>query len=798
MTTTHTRWGRIGRFAILRVESMEDRLTPVTWPLPDSHEMMTGFGDGSPPSTFKFHEGIDIWADGQGGQKVVAARKGKIVFIDPMVQGGWVTLEVDGVKEWDSYLHVDLKAGLKVGDAIGEGDELGKIATFHDAGSRHLHFDVSDTAPGADGSVPETAFLNPLLRFTAAADRDPLENSPTLRDTNKDNKTLLVTPNGDYANPFPKQPIKGDVDLIADAVDPMNSTLRFVANPYSIGYYVKPLFDQGLAAPYARGVKTAANPYVLAKFDDTWFDGIVGPPAVATSTKFNEVYDKEHPADVGTLQFARLDHYIVTNTKGENGKIDNVDENQYWNTDAKEDNAADWTNYTGKPNAGKNAEARFKDGDYEAHITLADLATNVDKKAGKMRVVNFDRVAAVDLGGQASNQGLNPILYSPSDAPWVPDFTPTAVVAPITKFFWLGDMVGSKGEQYYPNMPMGAFVHPHKAGGWNDGDALDQGHVAFTIDESDANGVVPLTETWLSNQVGLFDLIIDYDNDAKFSWKLDGVTGFLVLPKIIIGNWVWGDAGPEGQGANGIQDPGEIWGSPGITVNLYLADGTFVASTVTGDNGYYQFEIAEETPQWYYLEFVRPLGAYFSPKDAGPDDKDSDADPITGITDPFPSPQFYGEWVDDTRDCGMWAIPTFMPPKDKNPDPSPSEPGPNTTDATVPKSTMDLTSDVWTQVAQDSTRMTFGDANSAATWGAVAGPTNQLGGNMSQPGRSSHAPGKGSTPGLHYSTISRPRRSRWSPGRNPLDPISSWTATRSAIASDTLGHRCEVRGRPAQ
>ena len=47
-------------------------------PYANDHQMLGGFGDGSPGNVFGFHEGIDIYLDGQGGQVVQAARDGQL------------------------------------------------------------------------------------------------------------------------------------------------------------------------------------------------------------------------------------------------------------------------------------------------------------------------------------------------------------------------------------------------------------------------------------------------------------------------------------------------------------------------------------------------------------------------------------------------------------------------------------------------------------------------------------------------------------------------------------------------
>jgi hypothetical protein len=92
-----------------------------------------------------------------------------------------------------------------------------------------------------------------------------------------------------------------------------------------------------------------------------------------------------------------------------------------------------------------------------------------------------------------------------------------------------------------------------------------------------------------------------------------------------IGDFVWFDANN-----NGIQDMGEL-GVPGVTVNLYDCEDHLIATTTTDANGYYLF--SNLTPGDYYVEFVLPMGYFFSPKDQGLNDAvDSDADVVTGTT----------------------------------------------------------------------------------------------------------------------------------------------------------------------
>ncbi|MCK8518889.1 carboxypeptidase regulatory-like domain-containing protein [Methanoculleus sp. 7T] len=120
-----------------------------------------------------------------------------------------------------------------------------------------------------------------------------------------------------------------------------------------------------------------------------------------------------------------------------------------------------------------------------------------------------------------------------------------------------------------------------------------------------------------------------------------------VLGNATIGDFVWNDTD-----ANGIQDDGEP-GVGGVTVRLLDAAGSPVTDgagspleATTGDDGRYALQ--GKVGQTYILEFVLPEGAAFTTPNAGDDALDSDADPVTGRTEPF---ELTGD--DLTRDAGV-------------------------------------------------------------------------------------------------------------------------------------------------
>ena len=157
-----------------------------------------------------------------------------------------------------------------------------------------------------------------------------------------------------------------------------------------------------------------------------------------------------------------------------------------------------------------------------------------------------------------------------------------------------------------------------------------------------------------------FQLVVDMNNPQSpedvIQWRLDfkDASGLSYtvrnVPKFCgeeatIGDFVWIDSNQ-----NGIQDAGEA-GKAGVKVKLYDNLNYLVATTTTNATGYYGFTV---TPGKYYVEFVKPAGYTFSPKDQGGDNaKDSDADTSTGKTDWL---LVYWKTIDLTWDAGLYKV----------------------------------------------------------------------------------------------------------------------------------------------
>jgi len=94
-----------------------------------------------------------------------------------------------------------------------------------------------------------------------------------------------------------------------------------------------------------------------------------------------------------------------------------------------------------------------------------------------------------------------------------------------------------------------------------------------------------------------------------------------------IGDFIWNDLDKDG-----VQDAGEP-GIAGVLVTLYDNLGNPVRTTITDNNGHYEFN--DVPPGTYTLGVTPPQGYQASPQDAGGDGVDSDFNPATFRTAPF-------------------------------------------------------------------------------------------------------------------------------------------------------------------
>lgn len=113
----------------------------------------------------------------------------------------------------------------------------------------------------------------------------------------------------------------------------------------------------------------------------------------------------------------------------------------------------------------------------------------------------------------------------------------------------------------------------------------------------------------------------------------------------MLGDRIWNDVNK-----NGLQDDTLIEpGVSGVVVTLYSCADVPISTIVTNAKGLYFFPMLPEGD--YYIKFTLPEGFVFSPKDAGGNTLDSDADPATGKTECI---SLAASTVDLTWDAGLY------------------------------------------------------------------------------------------------------------------------------------------------
>ena len=143
--------------------------------------------------------------------------------------------------------------------------------------------------------------------------------------------------------------------------------------------------------------------------------------------------------------------------------------------------------------------------------------------------------------------------------------------------------------------------------------------VGYDFSPQDASGD-EATDSDVDGMTGLSPVVTLAEGEARTD--LDAGL-FAPAGVASLGDTVWLDSN-----GDGVNNEAATAGVPGVTVDLYLSDGTFVATTTTDDNGNYLFENLQ--PGDYFVDFQAPDGYDFTVADQGADTADSDADPGTG------------------------------------------------------------------------------------------------------------------------------------------------------------------------
>jgi uncharacterized repeat protein (TIGR01451 family) len=191
----------------------------------------------------------------------------------------------------------------------------------------------------------------------------------------------------------------------------------------------------------------------------------------------------------------------------------------------------------------------------------------------------------------------------------------------------------ANGNYHFANLPPGDYcVHFHTPAGY------------IITDNGNGSG----SESNVDPLTGQTAVILLDPGENDVSWDL-GI--YLPVLPAAIGDSVWLDGNQDG-----VQSPGEP-GVPGVTVVLFRADGTMVATIVTGPDGKYLF--ANLPPGAYFVQFILPAGYVVTGlHQGGRDGLDSDAGAVTGRT---PLTTLEPGETDLTWDLGIFQTPTALP-----------------------------------------------------------------------------------------------------------------------------------------
>lgn len=505
-----------------------------TWPINATPVVTRSFGSLEAPN---IHGGLDIPA--ARGTEVRAVRDSTITDISTSALG-FVSdvVATDAGGNAYVYSHIERLAGkpeLARGDKLMEGVAFAKIiraGTERSGSFGHLHFGYSTMPAVAGDFFLATTAIDPLRYLFPAntVQENIFQHSMTFNP--RDGRFPIY---GQTTRPrVTGRYVKGNVDLLAEISDDMGGTRFAGTEPDKPTHHDT---DLTLFKGY-RGTPAEVR-YSLDKPGYVWrgditerklekFDQTLSVHQGRATT----VYD--HPA----RSIAAGDATAPAGERG--GNMDNYtyrvtatdgttpDMNHFWNTNALRavggpDGSAD-----GARDTLFNALAAFQDGVY----TSKPKALTVNGDIGGTGLVSSTAFYDVLVNNYkqtaeaARKAGELPSRLNPPSDEMNPG--PEREASPgIQEFFNLGMDLFVKGAQYVEEFPYVAYALPYKAF-WNQDDPLT-GALAVALVNSDTLGVIPGQELWDNlSLAGIFNIVIDYDNNRLFSWTLDGLGTFAV------------------------------------------------------------------------------------------------------------------------------------------------------------------------------------------------------------------------------------------------------------------------------
>ncbi|MEZ0609142.1 SdrD B-like domain-containing protein [Fibrella sp. WM1] len=179
---------------------------------------------------------------------------------------------------------------------------------------------------------------------------------------------------------------------------------------------------------------------------------------------------------------------------------------------------------------------------------------------------------------------------------------------------------------------------------------------SYVVGFGTPSGYIPTTANQNANANDALDSDADIATGRTGSYTLSAGENNLTVDAgfyrpASLGDRVFADAN-----RNGIQDGDEV-GIGGVTVQLYTATNTLIATTTTNASGLYSF--TGLTPGVaYQVQFTTPTGYSATSADQGGNDAlDSDANPATGRTGSY---TLASNETNNTVDAGFYCIPPVV------------------------------------------------------------------------------------------------------------------------------------------
>lgn len=309
------------------------------------------------------------------------------------------------------------------------------------------------------------------------------------------------------------QPAGGNTSK--DAIDnTINVVNEIISNPYKVSYEVK---GTGVVAGKNIAERT------LVEFNSTHAVHEAQRPTV---------YDSRRSLDVPGAHPAYNYAYVLTNTDGAAPNAANA-----WNTMAKT-GAGGQADGTGAADTANNAQAKFPDGIYEVHgygydIGAGDAAANKTSISYETRVNNWKQTAIPGHGAGVSNIQRADDVFKKDG----PEKTTSVIIDQFNFNAETGysEPIYVTGDAYLADVAYNWYLFDHRLN-WEQDDLLTNYLLSGVTELSDATGFID--ESFITDSLslydlagfGVFDIVIDYDADMVFSWTLDGVGGFDLIP----------------------------------------------------------------------------------------------------------------------------------------------------------------------------------------------------------------------------------------------------------------------------